>query len=128
MLMTSIIVPWLFYQWGMDMLGSLPQASGKIKFVIVTIDYFTKWMEAKPLSPITRKELSNGETPFSLTYESEAIILAEIGMPIHRTIKTREDENEEELRLNMDLPQERREVAAIREAKYKYKMEQYYDR
>ncbi|GKE41413.1 reverse transcriptase domain-containing protein, partial [Tanacetum coccineum] len=44
---------------------------------------------------------SNGETPFSLTYGSEAVIPAEIGMP---------------------------EAAAIQEAKYKTKMEQYYNK
>ncbi|GJZ25396.1 hypothetical protein Tco_0569649 [Tanacetum coccineum] len=39
----------------------------------------------------------------------------------------REDENEEELRLNMDLFQEKREPTAIREARYKTKMAQYYN-
>ncbi|GJX96063.1 reverse transcriptase domain-containing protein [Tanacetum coccineum] len=75
----------------------------------------------------TSLKQSNGETPFSLTYESEAVIPAEIGMPTHRTMMIREDENEDELRLNMDLLQERREAVAIREAKYKTKMEQYYN-
>ncbi|GJV81898.1 reverse transcriptase domain-containing protein [Tanacetum coccineum] len=70
---------------------------------------------------------SNGETPFSLTHESEALIPAEIGMSTHRTMMISEDENEDELRLNMDLLQERREAAAIREAKYKTKIEQYYN-
>ncbi|GJW62251.1 reverse transcriptase domain-containing protein [Tanacetum coccineum] len=51
----------------------------------------------------------------------------EIGMPTHQTMMIREDKNEDELRLNMDLLQERREAAAIREAKYKTKMEQYYN-
>ncbi|GJV86210.1 hypothetical protein Tco_1530148 [Tanacetum coccineum] len=52
---------------------------------------------------------------------------SEIGMPTHRTMMIREDENEDEVRLNMDLLQERREAATIREAKYKTKMEQYYN-
>ncbi|GJU88697.1 hypothetical protein Tco_1301120 [Tanacetum coccineum] len=38
-------------------------------------------------------------------------------MPTHRTMMIRENENEDELRLNMDLLQERREAAAIKEAK-----------
>ncbi|GJW79432.1 hypothetical protein Tco_0143407 [Tanacetum coccineum] len=73
---------------------------------------------------VTRTSLkqSNGETPFSLTYRSEAVIPAEIGMPTHRTLMIKEDENEDELRLNMDLLQERREAATIREAKHKTKM------
>ncbi|GJS57049.1 hypothetical protein Tco_0651833 [Tanacetum coccineum] len=42
---------------------------------------------------------------------------SEIGMPTYQTMMIREDEDEDELRLNMDLLQERREAAAIREAK-----------
>ncbi|GJV05186.1 reverse transcriptase domain-containing protein [Tanacetum coccineum] len=38
---------------------------------------------------------SNGETPFSLTYGSEAVIAAEIGIPTYRTLMIREDYNEE---------------------------------
>ncbi|GJS70354.1 reverse transcriptase domain-containing protein [Tanacetum coccineum] len=62
---------------------------------------------------------SNGETPFSLTYGSEAVIPAEIGMPSYRTLMIMEEFNKEEQRLNLDLLQERREAAAIREARYK---------
>ncbi|GKE53302.1 hypothetical protein Tco_1488458 [Tanacetum coccineum] len=65
--------------------------------------------------------------PLCLTYGSEAVIPAEIGMPTHRTMMIREDENEDELRLNIDLLHERRETTTIREAKYKTKMEQYYN-
>ncbi|GKC28393.1 reverse transcriptase domain-containing protein [Tanacetum coccineum] len=55
--MTSIMAPWPFYQWGMDILGPLTPARGGAKFVIVAIDYFTKWVEAKPLVKITGKEI-----------------------------------------------------------------------
>ncbi|GKD99984.1 hypothetical protein Tco_1387968 [Tanacetum coccineum] len=48
-------------------------------------------------------------------------------MPTHQTMMIREDENEDELRLNMDLFQERRDATTIREAKYKTKMEQYFN-
>ncbi|GJW86316.1 reverse transcriptase domain-containing protein [Tanacetum coccineum] len=44
--------------WGMDILGSLTPARGGAKFVIVAIDYFTKWVEAKPLVKITGKEMN----------------------------------------------------------------------
>ncbi|GJX08349.1 reverse transcriptase domain-containing protein [Tanacetum coccineum] len=103
----------------MDILGPLPQSVGKVKFVIMAIDYFTKWIKAKPLARITVKEVKR--------YESEALILAEIGMPTHKMIMIREDKNEDKLCLNMDLLQERREATPIREAKYKAKMEQYYN-
>ncbi|GJR58414.1 reverse transcriptase domain-containing protein [Tanacetum coccineum] len=75
----------------------------------------------------TSLKQSNDETPFSLTYGSKVVIPAEIGMHTHRTMMIREDENEDELHLNMDLLQERKEASAIREAKYKTKMEQYYN-
>ncbi|GKB13687.1 reverse transcriptase domain-containing protein, partial [Tanacetum coccineum] len=52
-LMTSIMAPWTFYQWGIDILGPLSPAKGGAKFVIMTIDYFTKWIEAKPLVAFT---------------------------------------------------------------------------
>ncbi|KAK3009129.1 hypothetical protein RJ639_013704 [Escallonia herrerae] len=42
-----------FAMWGMDILGPFPMATGQRRFVIVTIDYFTKWTEAEPLATIT---------------------------------------------------------------------------
>lgn len=55
----------------------------------------------------TSLKTSNGETPFSLTYGSEAVIPAKIGMPTHRTMMFNPEDNEEEQRLNLDLLQER---------------------
>ncbi|GJX84808.1 reverse transcriptase domain-containing protein [Tanacetum coccineum] len=168
------------YYWP-SMHRDTKEGPGKLKFIIVAIDYFTKWMEAKPLAKTTGKEVkkfvweniicwfglprvivtdngtqlvndpfkswcekweikqmnmavahpqanglverankslmhglkarlgrervgwldelpnilwahrtmlktSSGETPFSLTYGSEAVIPAEIGMPTYRII------------------------------------------
>ncbi|GJV93739.1 putative reverse transcriptase domain-containing protein [Tanacetum coccineum] len=39
---------------------SFPEGPGKVKFLIVAIDYFTKWIEAKPVATIT----SNQDNPF----------------------------------------------------------------
>nr|GEW59236.1 reverse transcriptase domain-containing protein [Tanacetum cinerariifolium] len=68
---------------------------------------------------------SNGETPFSLTYETEAVILAEIGMPTLRTVKVDEDKNNEALGISLDLLEEKGEQAAIQEARSKARMEGY---
>ena len=62
----------------------------------------------------TTLKTSNGETPFSLTYGSEAVIPAEIGIPTFRTMMANVENNDEEISLNLDLVQERREMAAIR--------------
>nr|GEV50888.1 reverse transcriptase domain-containing protein [Tanacetum cinerariifolium] len=60
---------------------------------------------------------SNGDTPFSLTYETEAVILAEIGMPTLRIEEVDLVQDNEALEIDFDLLEERREQAAIREAK-----------
>ncbi|GJW15275.1 reverse transcriptase domain-containing protein [Tanacetum coccineum] len=70
---------------------------------------------------------SNGDTPFSLTYGTEAVIPAEIGMPTFRTAEVDVTENDKALGINLDLIEEKREQAAIREAKSKRQMEKYYN-
>ncbi|GKC65655.1 hypothetical protein Tco_1098253 [Tanacetum coccineum] len=70
---------------------------------------------------------SNRVTPFLLTYGTEAVVLAEIGMPILRTMEVDVVQNDEALEINLDLLEERREHAAIRNVKSKLKMEKYYN-
>ncbi|GJV39994.1 reverse transcriptase domain-containing protein [Tanacetum coccineum] len=70
---------------------------------------------------------SHGDTSFSLTYGTEAVILAEIGMPTYRTAAVDAVHNDEELRLNLDLLVERHKRATIRESKTKLKMVKYYN-
>uniref|UniRef100_A0A2N9H9P6 Uncharacterized protein n=1 Tax=Fagus sylvatica TaxID=28930 RepID=A0A2N9H9P6_FAGSY len=39
--------PWPFSAWGMDVIGAItPKASNGHEFILVAIDYFTKWVEA----------------------------------------------------------------------------------
>nr|GEU94919.1 reverse transcriptase domain-containing protein [Tanacetum cinerariifolium] len=220
--LTPITAPWPFYKWGIDIAGPFPKGPGKVKFLIVAMDYFTKWIEAKAVATITGGQVkkfvwdnlvcrfgipgeiisdngkqfsdnpfkdwcdklnityrfasvkhpqsnglmeranqslregiksrlgegnkncveellhvlwahrtmiksSHGDTPFSLTYGTEAVIPTEIGMPTYRTAAVDVVSNDEELRLNLDLLKERRERAAICEAKAKSKMTKYYN-
>jgi transposase InsO family protein len=37
----------------MDIVGLLPTAQGNFKFAVVAVEYFTKWIEARPLTTIT---------------------------------------------------------------------------
>jgi hypothetical protein len=47
---TQLITPsWLLQRWGIDIVGPLTTAQGNYKFVVVVVEYFTKWVEAKPL-------------------------------------------------------------------------------
>jgi hypothetical protein len=41
----------------MEMIGPFPLATGQRKFLILAIDYFTKWFEAKPLAKITERNV-----------------------------------------------------------------------
>ena len=48
--------PWPFAQWGLDLVGPLPRATGNRQWLIVATDYFTKWVETEPLACITDSE------------------------------------------------------------------------
>ena len=43
---------WPFTQWGLDIVGPFSKPIGNRRWLIVGTDYFTKWVEAKPLSNI----------------------------------------------------------------------------
>ncbi|GJV56707.1 reverse transcriptase domain-containing protein [Tanacetum coccineum] len=133
--------------------GPFPEAPGRVKFLVVAIDYFTKWVEAAPLATITGlktrlgkskgqwvEELSNvlwayrtttkagnNCTPYNLVYGSDDVLPPEIGIPTYCISSYNENKNNEELRLNLEFLEERRELAALREAKYKHQTEQYYN-
>ncbi|KAL0439920.1 UNVERIFIED_CONTAM: hypothetical protein Slati_2475000 [Sesamum latifolium] len=55
--LTTMLSPCPFMQWGMDIVGPFPLAAGQRKFLLVAIDYFTKWVEAEPLARITEGEV-----------------------------------------------------------------------
>ncbi|XP_070022294.1 uncharacterized protein [Nicotiana sylvestris] len=51
-----ISAPWPFIAWGMDVIGPIkPKASNGHRFILVAIDYFTKWVEAVTFKAITKK-------------------------------------------------------------------------
>ncbi|KAK1415619.1 hypothetical protein QVD17_31402 [Tagetes erecta] len=220
--LVPVMAAWPFFKWGMDIVGPFPEAAGRVKFLLVAIDYFTKWPEVKPLASITGKQVinfvweniicrfglpgeivtdngrqfaekpfsswceefkikqvfssvaypqSNGQvermnrsivegikarlgrygknwleelpsvlwairttektshlkTPYSLVYGSEAVIPAEIGVNTRRSRKRSRDDNDREILLNLDLLEEARDHALIREARYKQKLEAYYN-
>jgi hypothetical protein len=49
----SIQPTWPLQRWGLDLLGPLPPAQGNLKYVVEAVEYFSKWIEAKPLATIT---------------------------------------------------------------------------
>jgi ribonuclease HI len=51
-----LTAPWPFSMWGIDMIGMIePRASNGHRFILVAIDYFTKWVEAASYSNVTKQ-------------------------------------------------------------------------
>ena len=47
--------PWPFSMWGIDVIGAIePKASNGHRFILVAIDYFTKWVETASYTNFTR--------------------------------------------------------------------------
>ncbi|RDY06263.1 Pol polyprotein, partial [Mucuna pruriens] len=50
----NLNAPWLFSMWGIDVIEPIePKASNGHRFILVAIDYFTKWVEAASYPSIT---------------------------------------------------------------------------
>ncbi|XP_058105315.1 uncharacterized protein LOC131248851 [Magnolia sinica] len=44
---------------GINIIGSLPTGKGHTKFVVVAVDYFTKWAEVELLAKITEQKITD---------------------------------------------------------------------
>ena len=75
----------------------------------------------------TISRIPTGETPYSMVFETESVIPVEIGMPSFRTLNFDKESNEAELRLNLDLLDEKRERADLHQAAYKSQVAKYYN-
>ncbi|XP_059292166.1 uncharacterized protein LOC132045600 [Lycium ferocissimum] len=58
--LNAMTSPWAFTAWGMDVIGLIElAASNKHRFILVAIDYFTKWVEAASYSSVTKKVVTD---------------------------------------------------------------------
>jgi len=55
----SIYSPWPFHRWGIDILGPFPLAIRHMKYLVVAIEYFTKWIEAEPVAQISDHKITH---------------------------------------------------------------------
>jgi hypothetical protein len=46
-----------FTVWGLDLLGTFKKAPGGSTHLLVVVDKFTKWVEAKPLANLSSKQV-----------------------------------------------------------------------
>ena len=75
----------------------------------------------------TTPQRSIGETPFSMSYGAEAVILIETGFLTLRTQSFNPNDNDKLLERSLDLIEERRENPMIQLAYYQHKLKEDYD-
>jgi hypothetical protein len=75
----------------------------------------------------TSYKAATGETPFSLAFGAEAVVPVEMNVATHRIETFDPNENEEQLCLNRDLLEERREQANLRNAEHKNQLKRKFD-
>jgi hypothetical protein len=55
--LTSVFSPWPFCKWVVDIVGPFPLAPGQLKFLLVVVDYYAKWIEAEVVAKITAERV-----------------------------------------------------------------------
>ena len=68
-----VIIVGLFCKWGMDFMTCNPSSRNGHKYIIVSIDYFTKWVEAMP----TFNNIANTTTHFFFNH-----VISCFGVPL----------------------------------------------
>uniref|UniRef100_A0A2N9FB78 Integrase catalytic domain-containing protein n=1 Tax=Fagus sylvatica TaxID=28930 RepID=A0A2N9FB78_FAGSY len=89
------------------------------------------WVEELPSVLWTHRTTvrkSTGETPFALAFGVEVVIPLEVGMPTTRMTEFVVETNEENLRRDLDLLEERRDLAMVRLASYQQRMKREHDK
>ncbi|KAL2228554.1 UNVERIFIED_CONTAM: hypothetical protein Sindi_1835100 [Sesamum indicum] len=67
-----------FDQWGIDIIGPFAQVVAQKKFLIVTVEYFAKWVEAEAVSKISGKEDLKVQQNFTAVGNPQANGLVEV--------------------------------------------------
>ncbi|XP_015162186.1 uncharacterized protein [Solanum tuberosum] len=130
--------PWPFVAWGIDVIGPIePAASNGHRFILVAIDYFTKWVKSASYKSVTKKVIADfvrnnlicrtsiGATPYLLVYGTEAVIPAEVEIPSLRIIQEVELSDTDWVRKRIDqltLIDEKRMVVVCHGQLYQQRM------
>ena len=56
--LTTVTSPWPFAKYGIDLIGPLPTTWGQLKYAVVAIYYYIKWVEYKPLAKIMEQNVT----------------------------------------------------------------------
>jgi hypothetical protein len=72
-----IELTWPLARWGIDIIGKLPTAHGNLQYAVVAMEYFTKWIEAKPVTNMSS---------FTMKKFLWQNIICRFGVPRHITV------------------------------------------
>ena len=115
------------------------QSNGQAEVIIRTLkaalktkleDLKGKWVKYLPevlWAHRTTRKSATQETPFALAFGTEAVALVEVGLKSPRIEFASTKHNEEVLRLNLDLLEEKREQVLKRIEDYHRKTTRYYE-
>ena len=57
--LNSLASPWPFVAWGIDIIGEIrPNASNGHKYIVVAIDYFSRWIETESFGTLKAKQMA----------------------------------------------------------------------
>jgi hypothetical protein len=63
---SQLITPsWPLHRWGIDIISKLTPAQGNYTFIVVVVEYFTKWVEAKPVTNVTSTTIQKNSSKTS---------------------------------------------------------------
>src|SRR6266540_1703932 len=48
----------IFERWGIDIVGPLPQTDDGYRYIVVAMDYFSRWPEARPLTHANARQVA----------------------------------------------------------------------
>ncbi|XP_016652663.1 PREDICTED: uncharacterized protein LOC107880143 [Prunus mume] len=143
--LTSISSPWSFAQWGIDLIGPMPRGkvtdNGKqfdnAKLRELCAELNIKHFFASPAHPQangqveainkTSHRTSTGDTHYALAFGAEAVVPVEIGIATHRVEVFQAEANDDQMNLNLDLVDERRDHAQLHNASYQQRVARYYN-
>ena len=130
-------------EWGIKLSFSTlryPQANGQAEPTNKTVINIIKkrlekakglWADKLPgvlWAYRTTAKTSTGETPFSLAYDTKAVIPVECGIPSARYMWLNEDSNRDLLNHSLDTIDELHDKAHLRTALYQQKVAQHYNK
>ena len=116
-----------------------PQANGKVEVTNRSLLKLIKtrlegakglWPEELPIilwAYRTTIRIPTGETPFRMTFGTKAVVPVEIGLTTFRIAMYDDQQNDEQIRLNLDLVDEVQEKAEARMKRYQKNMAHYHN-